>query len=250
MYRKLLAMMVGLVVFFAVSMASAQPAAPSTGQPAGLCMLTGDDAKHAKQLLEQVDEAMKGDRWDEAIAHAEELVALQKRVQGEKHYETVHAVWLVKTLRHVASGSKDDRTSYLSTFALMAQGDALQRRGKYAAAQPLYEKVLAICRRILGEDHPDTATSPTLTTGRRSCWRAIRTETVLVHEDKPALTHRSERVGGHWSLATDETTDGLPKPPSRMIAGMGRSPMLSSDFRPARTAAATKNLPIPQDSRN
>ena len=32
-------------------------------------------------------------------------------------------------------------------------------QGKYAEAQPLFEKALAICRKVLGEEHPDTATS-------------------------------------------------------------------------------------------
>ncbi len=35
----------------------------------------------------------------------------------------------------------------------------LNAQGKYAAAQPLYEKALEIRRRLLTDDHPDTATS-------------------------------------------------------------------------------------------
>ena len=34
-----------------------------------------------------------------------------------------------------------------------------QAQGKYAEAEPLYRKALAIRRKVLGEDHPDTATS-------------------------------------------------------------------------------------------
>ena len=32
-------------------------------------------------------------------------------------------------------------------------------RGDYAGARPLYEQALAIRQRVLGEGHPDTATS-------------------------------------------------------------------------------------------
>ena len=32
-------------------------------------------------------------------------------------------------------------------------------QGKYAAAEPLYQKALAIRLKVLGEDHPDTASS-------------------------------------------------------------------------------------------
>jgi hypothetical protein len=35
----------------------------------------------------------------------------------------------------------------------------LNAQGKYAAAQPLYEKALEIRRRLLTDDHPDTASS-------------------------------------------------------------------------------------------
>ena len=35
----------------------------------------------------------------------------------------------------------------------------LKAQGKYAAAQPLFEKALEINRRLLTDDHPDTATS-------------------------------------------------------------------------------------------
>ena len=35
----------------------------------------------------------------------------------------------------------------------------LRDQGKYAEAQPLFEKALEIRRRLLTDDHPDTATS-------------------------------------------------------------------------------------------
>jgi Tetratricopeptide repeat len=35
----------------------------------------------------------------------------------------------------------------------------LNAQGKYAQAQPLLEKALEITRRLLTDDHPDTATS-------------------------------------------------------------------------------------------
>ena len=43
--------------------------------------------------------ALKADRWDAAIARAQELLALRTRVQGPKHYETVNAEWRLKALR-------------------------------------------------------------------------------------------------------------------------------------------------------
>jgi tetratricopeptide (TPR) repeat protein len=151
----------GLLALLIAASASGQTPAPSSaaGQPPGLRQLTGDDEKRAKQLDEQVDKAMKEHRWSEAISKAEELLALMTRVQGAKHFDAVDAAWQVKTLRRVAALPKDDRAAFLSASATTGQADSLQGKGKYRETQPLYEKALEIRRRLLGDDHPVTATS-------------------------------------------------------------------------------------------
>src|SRR5437660_11583994 len=65
----------------------------------GLRKLTGDDAKRAEELNKAIEAAQKTGRWDEAIARAEELLALRARVQGPKHFETLDEEWLLVTLR-------------------------------------------------------------------------------------------------------------------------------------------------------
>ncbi len=121
--------------------------------------LTGDDAKRAEELDKAIEAALKADRWDEAIARAEELLALRTRVQGPKHFETVNAEWRLKTLRRVAPMPKEDRVAYQSANTMNEQAEALYAQGKYAQAQPLFEKALEIRRRLLTDDHPDTADS-------------------------------------------------------------------------------------------
>ena len=54
----------------------AQPAAPAVGG------LTGDHAKKAEELDKAIDAALKADRWDEAIARADELLVLRARSRG------------------------------------------------------------------------------------------------------------------------------------------------------------------------
>jgi CHAT domain-containing protein/tetratricopeptide (TPR) repeat protein len=119
--------------------------------------LTGDDEKRAGQLEEQIDKAMKEDRWDEAISKAEELLDLRTRAQGSSHFETVTTSWQVKTLRRVAALPKDDRAAFLSARDTAVQAESLYGQGKYALAQPLFEKALEINRGLLGDDHPYTA---------------------------------------------------------------------------------------------
>ncbi len=69
----------------------------------------------------------------------------------------MNAEWRLKALRRVAPMPHDDRVAYESAAAMHEQAETLFGQGKYAQAQPLYEKALAIRRRLLGDDHRDTA---------------------------------------------------------------------------------------------
>jgi len=160
MFSKLTAPFGWLVLFIASAVAGQTPSPPA-GEPtaSGLRKLSGDDAKRAEELDKAIDAALKADRWDEAIARQEELLALRTRVQGPKHFETVDAEWRLKTLRRVAPMPHEDRAAYQSARTLNAQGETLLTQGKYAQAQPLFEKALDILRRLLTDEHPYTATS-------------------------------------------------------------------------------------------
>jgi len=140
---------------------TAQTTSPKEAQPPalGLRKLTGDDAGRAEELDKAIDTVLKADRWDEAIAKAAELLVLRTRAQGPKHFETVNAEWRLKTLRRVAPMPHEDRVAYLSANTMDEQARALYAQGKYAQAQTLHEKALAIRRRLLADDHPDTAAS-------------------------------------------------------------------------------------------
>ncbi|MGO9918547.1 MAG: tetratricopeptide repeat protein [Isosphaeraceae bacterium] len=163
MFSKLIAPLFGALVLSVPFPASGQAPAPkpSAGQPPalGVRKLTGDNEKRAKQLDNQIDKAVKADRGDEAIARAEDLVALRTRTQGPKHFETVDAEWRLKTLRLVAPMPHADRVAYRSATTMTEQAGPLVAQGKYAQAQPLLEKALKIRRRLLTDDNPRTAES-------------------------------------------------------------------------------------------
>src|SRR5262249_29601458 len=91
-----------------------QAPAPLTSQPPapGLCKLTGDDEKRAASLVKAIDDALDADRWDEAIAVAEDILKLRTRVQGPEHFETVTAEWRLKALRRIAPMERDNRVAF------------------------------------------------------------------------------------------------------------------------------------------
>src|SRR5262249_50076630 len=76
-----------------------------------------------------------------------------------KHFETVNADWLLKTLRRVALMSTEDRAAYQSANAMNEQAETLLAQGKYVQAQPPFEQALASRRRLLPDDPPRTADS-------------------------------------------------------------------------------------------
>src|SRR5438309_1126433 len=47
---------------------------------------------------------------------------------------------------------------FFTAFVYSGLADCLAEQGRYALAQPLFEKALAIRRKVLGEEHPATAT--------------------------------------------------------------------------------------------
>jgi len=149
-----------LVLLSATSLPGQPPVHPaSTGQirAQGLRKVTAEDEKRAKQLDEQINTALKGDRWDEAIARAEELLALRTRAQGPKHFQTADADWRLRALRRVARLPASDRVAYRAARTMNEEAEALHAKGKYAAAQPLFEKALETARRLLTDDHPEAA---------------------------------------------------------------------------------------------
>jgi tetratricopeptide (TPR) repeat protein len=156
---KLSATSLGFLVLSIVSAVGAQTSAPRASQATapGLRKLSGDDAKGAEELNKAIDAALKADRWDEAIAKTEDLLALRVKVHGPKHFEALDAEWRLKGLRRVAPMPKEDRVAYQSASVVNGQAEAFLAQAKYAQAQPLLEKAVAIHRRLLTDDHPLTA---------------------------------------------------------------------------------------------
>ena len=133
MFRILMATWFGsliLVINFPVSgqVPAPKPSAGQTAEP-GLQKLSGGDEKREKELDEQIETALKADRWDEAIAKADELLALRTRVQGPKHFETVDAEWRLKTFRRLAAMPREDHVAYMSGIAMTGQAHRFSARG-------------------------------------------------------------------------------------------------------------------------
>jgi len=111
---------------------------------------------------------------DEAIGLAERAVALRVEHQGNSDdavrwrdaageasewHEVIAARQTVADLRLVRGLSAEDRAALASLDGTDAEFEHLFGDGKYAEAQAVTERQLAILRRVLGDAHPDTLVS-------------------------------------------------------------------------------------------
>jgi tetratricopeptide (TPR) repeat protein len=121
--------------------------------------LQGADAKKAAELQAQVEQLQQAGKWAEALRAAEEVLRLREKVQGKDHWEAVNALWQVQALQAAQRQGKELQQEYKGLQGLQDQADALVDSGRYREAQPLLDRILDIKRKVVGEEHPDTAGS-------------------------------------------------------------------------------------------
>jgi tetratricopeptide (TPR) repeat protein len=120
-------------------------------------VLQGDDAKKAEALQKRIDELWTAGKFAEAVAPAEELLALRQRVQGEGHWEVIDAARRVETLRRATRLPAAQQQALAEVPHTAAKAAELDRQGKYGEAEPLLRKALAVSEEVLGPKHPHTA---------------------------------------------------------------------------------------------
>src|SRR4051812_23965982 len=98
--------------------------------PPRLRMLQGDDASKAIELAKRSNQLAREEKYAEAIAAAEELLALRRRVQGADHWEAVDARRVVEDLRQSQAMSAEDRAALRKAQQLHQQAQNLFRQGR------------------------------------------------------------------------------------------------------------------------
>jgi tetratricopeptide (TPR) repeat protein len=122
-------------------------------------LLQGEDAKKAEEQEKKLVQLQEAGQFTEALKVAQALADLRAKVQGADHWEAVNARFDVETIRRVLKANKEEQQSYGHTFGMQREAEALVAKGRYREAQSLFEQVLSICLKVLGEQYPNTATS-------------------------------------------------------------------------------------------
>jgi tetratricopeptide (TPR) repeat protein len=139
------------------SAAGGEPPPQAEAKPPWQRQLQGEDARRADQLQARINQLAAAGSYAESITAAQELAALRQRLQGADHWHAVDALLQVRTLQRRAEFSPAQQAEYRRAEKARREADALFDQGRYAQAQPLYEQALAQFRRLLGEEHRDSA---------------------------------------------------------------------------------------------
>ena len=140
--------------------AAAEPAKKAEAiKPPWQRLLQGEDAKKAAEQERRLAQWLEAGKFADALKVAQALAALRGQVQGADHWQAVQARWAVEALGRVVGQGDETRKAYAGSLVLARQAAALEGKGRYRDAQPLQEKLLALRRKVLGEEHPSTAAS-------------------------------------------------------------------------------------------
>jgi tetratricopeptide (TPR) repeat protein len=154
-----LAWLIGVLAALAADVARAdEPAkAPPASKPPWQRLLQGEDAKRAGEQEKQLAELQAAGKFEDALKVAEALLQSRERAQGQDHWEAVNARQEVEAIRRVLRQGREARDEYAASFGLADRAEKLIAAGRAKEAQPLQENVLAVRRKVLGEEHPLTA---------------------------------------------------------------------------------------------
>jgi tetratricopeptide (TPR) repeat protein len=122
-------------------------------------LLTGDALKKAEQLQKQIDEFEEAEKFEEAKKAVLELIELRTARQGGDHYEVINARSQRDRIKIVQKLSPVDREKVREASRQGERLFALYLQGEFASAAKLGDQILPIHKKLLGESHPDYATS-------------------------------------------------------------------------------------------
>lgn len=150
-----------LLGLFACAALAADPErgpAPREYRPQWQRMLSGEDARRAAELKEQMEVAERRDKWAEALKLAQELEALRARLQGEDHWQVRDARVVVARLKR-APLRAEQQQQFDEANSLSKGSAALHKQRKYREATAPAERALKLFRDVLGDEDPDTVAS-------------------------------------------------------------------------------------------
>ena len=136
-----------------------RPGTSAGPAPAAGRSLTGADASRAAMLAARVTQLFRAGDFAAAIVPAQQLRQLCEQKLGKRNWQAVDARLDEAMARQAAGYREADRKALADSYTNNDRGVQFLNKGRFREAQPLLERALATRRRLLGEEHADTATS-------------------------------------------------------------------------------------------
>jgi CHAT domain-containing protein len=135
---------------------SGQTASP---KPPVLTAEQKEKLEERNQLVAQINELQRNSKFDAAALLLHKAIELEKGLFGPNHWRVTNARWTLRDLEMLGRLAPAERAEVDLAKRLINQGYALYAKAKYLEAQKLFEKAIDIRRKLLGEEHPQTAAS-------------------------------------------------------------------------------------------
>jgi CHAT domain-containing protein/tetratricopeptide (TPR) repeat protein len=120
-------------------------------------LLQGDDAKKAKDWEERLDRLQEAGKFEDALKVAGQLAALRRKEQGADHWQAVDARWAAEALRLILRAGEEGRRAHAGALVIGRQAVMLESKSRYKEAEGPRQEILAVSRKLFGEEHPATA---------------------------------------------------------------------------------------------
>jgi tetratricopeptide (TPR) repeat protein len=150
MRRGLTALVLGVTVA-----GVAQAAAP----PLAYRPLTAEERRQLAALEKRMGEQFLKEDFEEVERLARQILALRRRMQGERHWQSVDARFVVEQCQRLRRVPATHRAKVVRALRLVEKAGALRAQGRYRAAEQADRQALVLRQKALGEEHPDTARS-------------------------------------------------------------------------------------------
>jgi tetratricopeptide (TPR) repeat protein len=144
-----------LVVLLCLAAGPGWGAAPPV--PSG--KLKAEQQKRLVQLDQELAKAAFAGRMGEALRLARQVEVLRRRWQGARHWQTIDACREREEWQRLVRLSEAEQKEAVRALRHSVVAQGLRARHRYAEAEQAWRDVLTTSRKILGEEHPVTASS-------------------------------------------------------------------------------------------
>jgi tetratricopeptide (TPR) repeat protein len=132
-----------------------------TGEGAAPPMLPGrlrqDQLTRLAALQRRGMRAVDAGHFAEALRLGQEILESRQRWQGSRHWQVVDTRLEVEHSQRLVKLPRDQQQRLGEVIRLGRLGAEMSARGRHREAEKVHREALAICRKVLGEDHPNTA---------------------------------------------------------------------------------------------